>query len=125
MPRKSIGGTKKLGDGENEPVPVREKGHKDGPLPLVRAPDFHKLYATRAVPFITDYDVRIVVANETMETEGGWCTIADGALILTPVAAKELAGDLQSVIQSWEELHGTIKGRTKQRILTEFKREGD
>lgn len=95
------------------------------PLPLARAPDFRKTYVTRTLPFITDFDVRVVIANEAMETDEGWCTVADGMLILTPVAAKELADDLQAVVQSWEELHGKIKGRTKQRILAEFRREGD
>jgi hypothetical protein len=96
-----------------------------GPLPLVRAPDFRKTYATRTLSFITDLDVRIVIANEAMQTDEGWCTVADGMLILTPVAAKELAGDLLAAVQSWEELHGRIKGRTGPRILAEFKREGD
>jgi hypothetical protein len=95
------------------------------PLPLARAPGFHKDYVTRTISFITDFDIRVVVANEAMETDEGWCTVADGMLILTPVAAKELAGDLQAAVQSWEELHGKIKGRTKQRVLAEFKREED
>ena len=125
MPKTFNRNVKKIDEGENMPVQVSEKGPKAGPLPLVRAPDFHKIYATRTVPFITDFDIRIVVANEMMETEGGWCTVADGTLILTPVAAKELADDLQAVVQSWEEFHGKIKGRTKQRVLAEFKREGD
>jgi hypothetical protein len=121
--------SQKRDKGKMEPGESADAGSRRedamGPIPLARAPDFRKTYVTRTTPFITDFDVRIVVANEAMETEEGWCTIADGMLILTPIAAKELAGDLQAVVQSWEEFHGKIKGRTKQRILAEFKREGD
>ena len=40
--------------------------------PLIRAPEFFKTYATRTIPYLTEYDVRVVLANETMGDEEGW-----------------------------------------------------
>ena len=91
--------------------------------PLARAPEFFKTYATRTVPYITEFDIRIVLANETMGDDEGWCTVADGMVILTPLAAKELAGELMDLVTAWEELHGKIKGRKDRRIVTAFTRE--
>ena len=98
-------------------------GEEDMP-PLGRAPGFFKAYATRTVPYLTEYDIRVVVANETMGDEEGWCTVADGMVILTPVAAKELAAELNALVSTWEELNGKIKGRKGRRIVTTFSREG-
>jgi len=92
--------------------------------PLVRAPDFFKTYATRTIPYITEFDIRVVLANETMGDDEGWCTVADGMVILTPLAAKELAAELSDLVAAWEELHGKIKGRKGRRIVTTFSREG-
>ena len=92
--------------------------------PLARTPEFHKTYSTRAMPFITEYDIRVVLANETMGNEEGWCTVADGMVILTPLAAKELAAELNALVSTWEELNGKIKGRKGRRIVTTFSREG-
>lgn len=92
--------------------------------PLARAPVFFKTYATRTVPYLTEYDIRVVLANETMGDDVGWCTVADGMVILTPLAAKELAAELDAIVAAWEELHGKIKGRKGRRIVTTFSREG-
>lgn len=92
--------------------------------PLGRAPGFFKAYATRTVPYLTEYDIRVVVANETMGDDEGWCTVADGMVIMTPLAAKELLDELEALISTWEELHGKIRGRKGQRIVTTFSREG-
>ena len=92
--------------------------------PLARAPDFFKTYATRTVPYLTEFDIRVVLANETMGDDEGWCTVADGMVILTPLAAKELATELDALVSAWEELHGKIRGRKGRRIVTTFSREG-
>ncbi len=93
--------------------------------PLIRALEFFKTYATRTVPYLTEYDIRVVLANETMGDEEGWCTVADGMVILTPLAAKELAAELNAIVSTWEELNGKIKGRKGRRIVTTFIREGE
>ncbi len=93
--------------------------------PLARAPEFLKTYATRAMPYLTEYDIRVILANETMGNEEGWCTVADGMVILTPLAAKELAAELNAIVSTWEELNGKIKGRKGRRIVTTFSREGE
>ena len=92
--------------------------------PLARGPGFFKDYATRTIPFLTEYDIRVVLANETMGDDEGWCTVADGMVILTPLAAKELATELADLVVAWEELHGKIKDRKGRRIVTAFTREG-
>ena len=110
----------------SEDVDGTEVEEEDGELaPLVRAPEFYKTYATRTVPYLTEYDIRVVLANETMGDEEGWCTVADGMVILTPVAAKELAAELNALVSTWEELNGKIKGRKGSRIVTTFSREGE
>jgi hypothetical protein len=91
--------------------------------PLVRSPEFFKAYATRTVPYLTEYDIRVVVANETMGDDEGWCTVADGMIIMTPLAAKELLNELEALISTWEELHGKIRERKGRRIVTTFSRE--
>jgi hypothetical protein len=91
---------------------------------LARAPEFFKTYATRTIPHLTEFDIRVVVANETLGDDEGWCTVADGMVILTPLAAKELAAELGDLVAAWEELHGKIQGRKGRRIVTTFTREG-
>lgn len=92
--------------------------------PMARAPAFFKTYSTRTVPYLTEFDIRVVLANETMGDDEGWCTVADGMVILTPLAAKELAAELANIVTAWEELQGKIKGRKGRRIVTTFNREG-
>lgn len=92
--------------------------------PMARGPDFFKAYATRTVPYITEFDIRVVLANETMGDDEGWCTVADGMVILTPIAARELAAELADMVAAWEELHGKIKDRRGRRLVTTFTREG-
>jgi hypothetical protein len=92
--------------------------------PLARTPEFFKTYATRTIPFMTEFDIRVVLANETMGDDEGWCIVADGMILLTPLAAKELAAELTEMVAAWEELHGKIKGRKGRRIVTTFSREG-
>jgi hypothetical protein len=132
-----VKGVKKMAKKRNPDGELgKTSGHSDAPAdrktkaggmpPLVRAPSFHKTYVTRAIPFFTEFDVRIAVANEMMEAENGqWCTIADEMLILTPQAAKELASGLMTAVQAYEELNGAIKPRNAKRVLTQFKLEGD
>ena len=88
--------------------------------PLARASDFFKVYATRTVPYLTEFDIRVVLANETMGDDEGWCTVADGMVIMTPLAAKELATELDALVSAWEELHGKIRGRKGHRVVTTF-----
>ncbi len=97
-----------------------DKTDDDDVLPMARAPDFFKVYATRTVPYLTEFDIRVVLANETMGDEEGWCTVADGMVILTPLAAKELATELDALVSAWEELHGKIRGRKGRRVVTTF-----
>ena len=113
MPRK------KKADEEKETVEEEEEL-----APLIRAPEFFKNYVTRTVPYMTEFDIRVVLANETMGDDEGWCTVADGMVILTPLAAKELVAELGDLVGAWEELHGKVKGRKGRRILTTFTREG-
>ena len=110
---------------ESDDVDETEVEDEDEELaPLIRAPEFLKTYATRTVPYLTEHDIRVVLANETMGDEEGWCTVADGMVILTPLAAKELAAELNAIVSTWEELNGKIKGRKGRRIVTTFSREG-
>jgi hypothetical protein len=101
-----------------------EKDTDEELAPLVRGPEFVKNYATRTVPYMTEFDIRVVLANETMGDDEGWCTVADGMVILTPLAAKELVAELGDLVTAWEELHGKIKDRKGRRIVTTFTREG-
>ena len=89
---------------------------------LVRSPDFEKIYVTKAIPFMTDFDLRILLTNEVVKTDTSWCTVADQMIILTPVAAKELMNELGACISAYEEIQGKIKPRLKNRIITRFER---
>jgi hypothetical protein len=117
------GSTIKTGEIPTEERLPGAKGRSDNqPNDLMRSPDFEKIYATKAIPFMTDFDFRIVLTNEVMKTETGWCTIADQMVILTPVAAKELVNELGACISAYEEMLGKIKPRNKNRIITTFER---
>ena len=117
------GSTTKTGEVPTDVRQPETKGKSDNqPNDLMRGPDFEKIYATKAIPFMTDFDFRIVLTNEVMKTEAGWRTIADQMVILTPVAAKELVNELGACISAYEEMLGKIKPRNKTRIITTFER---
>ena len=117
------GSTTKTSEVPTDARQPEAKGKPDNqPNDLMRGPDFEKTYATKAIPFMTDFDFRIVLTNEVMKTEAGWRTIADQMVILTPVAAKELVNELGACISAYEEMLGKIKPRNKTRIITTFER---
>lgn len=89
-------------------------------VPMIRAPDFDKKYVTRAIPFFTEFDIRITISNESMDTGEGWCTVADEMLILTPTSAKELVKELEEAVIAFEEINGPIKKRPSKKLLTAF-----
>ncbi len=92
-------------------------------VPIIRAPNFDKRYVTRAMPYFTEFDIRITISNELMDTGEGWYTVADEMLILTPTSAKELVKDLGEALQAYEEINGPIKERPSKKLLTTFTRE--
>jgi len=91
-------------------------------VPLLRLPTFEKKYATRAVPFFTEFDIRINLSNEQMKDEKDWVAVVDEMIILTPTAAKELRQALTSVIDEWEKVNGKIKERSTQKLITTYTR---
>jgi len=72
---------------------------------FARAPYFQKYYATRIGVTMTEYDIRLDVMNEKIRDESSLkdIFIIDQMIILTPLAAKELSEQLQSIIKQWEE----------------------
>lgn len=91
-------------------------------VPMLRSPDFDKKYVTRAMPFFTEFDIRITLSNESMDTGEGWCTVVDEMLILTPTSAKELVKELDQAIKAYEEINGPIRERPSKKLLTTFTR---
>lgn len=108
-------------------MPQQKKGEEReaeniGKVPIIRGPNFEKKYVTRAMPYFTEFDIRITISNESMDTGEGWFTVADEMLILTPTSAKELVKELMEAIEAFEEINGPIKERPSQKLLTTFTR---
>jgi hypothetical protein len=89
---------------------------------LIRCPTFEKKYVTRTIPFFTEFDVRITLSNEMINTDDGWATVADEMVILTPVAAKELMQQMVDIVAAFEEIHGPIKARPDKKLITSYTR---
>lgn len=112
MPRTKESGRMNGGaKGSGKPAPA---------APLMRSPSFEKVYATRAIPFMTDFDIRITLSSEMVRNEQGWFTVADGTVILTPTAAKELQAELADIVRAWEEINGPIKKRPSGKVVATF-----
>lgn len=113
---------------DGDDIELEEEDHEDdeeesdGPdeLPLIRAHDFGKKYATRVLTFPTEFDVRMILSNEVMEGDDGWCMVADEMVILTPIAAKELSSQLRELISYWEGMYGEIPVRPNRRMISSF-----
>lgn len=83
---------------------------------LTRSPQFRQIYAIGAIGGHSPYDFRIAFYNDSPKTivEGGnQMTVMErkieAEIILSPLAAKELATWLQAHIQDYEKLFGEIK----------------
>ena len=88
-------------------------------IQIMRCPTFQKTYGTRALVTRTEYDFRVVLANEKMLSDGGEeIFVGESLVILTPLAAKELSTQLDVLIKSWEKAYGTIKKRPAESIYS-------
>ncbi len=93
----------------------------DPVLPVVRAEGFCKTYGTRVLVMRTEYDLRLLIANEVVKAEqGGEFYLGESMVVLTPVAAKELASDLAKMVREWERDHGKIDDRPRTSRFTEL-----
>jgi len=100
---------------------VKEKAAGKGrELPVVRAEGFLKTYGTRVLVMRTEFDLRLLVTNELVHAEeGGEFYISESMVILTPLAAKELASDLGRTVRDWERDQGRIEDRPRKSRFTE------
>ncbi|MFB3764015.1 MAG: DUF3467 domain-containing protein [Methanotrichaceae archaeon] len=85
-------------------------------IELTRSPQFRQIYAIGAIGGHSPYDFRIAFYNDSPKTiaEGGnQMTVMErkieAEIILSPLAAKELATWLAAHIQDYEKLFGEIK----------------
>lgn len=83
---------------------------------LTRSPQFRQIYAIGAIGGHSPYDFRIAFYNDSPKTiaEGGnQMTVMErkieAEIILSPLAAKELATWLDAHIQDYEKIFGEIK----------------
>lgn len=81
-----------------------------------KSPDFKQVYAIGAIGGHSPYDFRIAFYNDSpksMQEDGKNVTIMDRRIdteiILSPLAAKELANWLSEHIKDYEKLFGEIK----------------
>ena len=82
---------------------------KSGEQPIIRTPNFIKLYVTNVRGGLTDQDFRFELLNEQIEDEKGkWCYVSDGMLILSPAGAKRLSNLLKNCVETYEKENGTI-----------------
>lgn len=89
-------------------------------IQIVRAPLFQKTYGTRALVTRTEYDFRVVLANEKMLSDSGEeFLVGESLVILTPLAAKELCTQLDRLIKDWEKAYGSIKKRSADSLYSE------
>jgi len=102
--------------------PKKKGGRKlsDSEIPVLRCPNFQKTYSTRVLVTRTEYDFRALFANEKMSSDSGEeIFIGESLAILTPLAAKELNGQLSELLKGWEKEHGPIKRRSSESIYSE------
>jgi hypothetical protein len=85
-------------------------------MEIIRSPEFKQVYAIGAIGGHSPYDFRIAFYNDSPKAlvEGGkHVTIMERKIeteiILSPLAAKELATWLNTHIQDYERLFGEIK----------------
>jgi len=74
---------------------------------------FNKIYATNLIGYWTEYDFRMELFNEKINTvakEGKeeWTFISEGLVIMTPLAAKKLNKLLTGKIKEYESEKGEI-----------------
>jgi hypothetical protein len=88
---------------------------------ITRSPDFRQIYAIGAIGGHSPYDFRIAFYNDSPKAliEGGKkMTVMErkieSEIILSPLAAKELANWLNNHIKEYEVLFGEIKEVHKQ-----------
>ena len=82
----------------------------------IKSPDFRQIYAIGAIGGHSPYDFRIAFYNDSPKAsaeEGKSMTVMerkiDAEIILSPLAAKELARWLADHIKDYEKLFGEIK----------------
>ncbi len=99
----------------------KEKGSQSrSEIQILRSPTFQKTYGTRALVTRTEYDFRVVLANEKMLSDSGEeIFVGESLVILTPLAAKELNVQLDKLIKGWEKAYGTIKKRPAESIYSD------
>jgi hypothetical protein len=89
-------------------------------IPLLRAASFSKHYGTRILSMTTEYDFRLLLANEKMmDDDENEFYIGETMWILTPNAAKEIFEDLKTLLKEWEKEMGKIKPRTAETKYSE------
>jgi hypothetical protein len=89
-------------------------------VPIIRAATFSKHYGTRVLSTSTEYDIRVLLANERlMDEDGTEFYIGETMWILTPTAAKELLENLKGLLKEWEKEMGKIKPRPEETKYSE------
>jgi hypothetical protein len=85
-------------------------------MEIIRSPDFKQIYAIGAIGGHSPYDFRMAFYNDSpkaMVDSGKQITLMEreikAEIILSPLAAKELANWLNSHINDYEKLFGEIK----------------
>lgn len=85
-------------------------------MEIIRSPEFKQVYAIGAIGGHSPYDFRIAFYNDSPKAlmdSGKQITIMEreikSEIILSPLAAKELANWLDSHIKDYEKLFGEIK----------------
>ncbi len=85
-------------------------------MEILRSPDFKQVYAIGAIGGHSPYDFRIAFYNDSpkSQVEGGKSVTVmerkiDTEIILSPLAAKELANWLGEHIKDYEKVFGEIK----------------
>lgn len=83
---------------------------------IVRSPDFKQIYAIGAIGGHSPYDFRIAFYNDSPKAlvdKGKQVTVMErkieSEIILSPLAAKELANWLSGHIKDYEKIFGEIK----------------
>ena len=112
---------RKTKDGHEEPTDAPSIDEVDADeVPVIRAATFSKHYGTRVLSMTTEYDFRMMLANERlMDEEGTEFYIGETMWILTPTAAKELLEDLKGLLKGWEREMGRIGPRPKETKYSE------
>ena len=90
------------------------KNNNEEGIPVVRTNNFQKHYCTRTLVTNTEFDFRIVSANEKIQAENGHeFFVGESMQILTPNCAKELHSKLGKLIKSYEKDYGKIQKRNE------------